>query len=460
MTLSPRILIAAIALGSLSCKADPDKTAGDSAAGSCTGPAITEFPEDQSLIFGEDDAVVEAKGTVCGQNSDNPPIYTWTVDNIPVDSAIDTGDLTYNDDHSQATFTPDAVGTYVLSIVISDVDGNLSEVDVVVITVSSGNAPPVAECGDNVRAEANQRVDFDGSASADPEGARLEYSWALSGVPTCSALVAGTEAMYNGGTANPSMVPDCVGVFVIALAVSDGETWSESDYCTVTVGSGNDVPIADAGVSSTLSACTTHNYELNGYGSYDPEGLELSYQWTLVSVPSGSNADADDFDDDTLPNPTFRWDVTGEYTFQLQVHDGTQFSPPDIVTKTFVDETENNAPTANAGADQTIDNEPDCTTASYVFTCDDCPADEADLDGSASDDPIDGDELDFVWTEPTGELILSSSYSPSTTVTTPSFPATYNTTTTRIWTLELSVSDCADTDTDSVTVTYTCTGAL
>jgi hypothetical protein len=80
------------------------------------------------------------------------------------------------------------------------------------------------------------------------------------------------------------------------------------------------------------------------------------------------------------------------------------------------------------------------------------------LDGSASIDSVDGDELDFFWIESTGEITIVAPTSPVTAVTTPGFPSTYNSVTTKSWTVGLTVSDCSESDTDWVTVTYNCTG--
>lgn len=447
-----RAPIALLLLGTLaSCQADPGDKTGDT-AGACTGPSLTTVSEDQSLTLGSM-ASVEAEGKVC----EGDVSYAWTVESVPVDSQIGTDDLNVSEPPT-ATFTPDVVGTYVVSVSAEDATGTRSAAEFVVVTVTSGNAAPVADCGANLTGEEDQRVDFDGTGSQDPEGASLTYQWTLSAVPDCSTLTPGGNDIFNGNSASPSLVPDCSGVFMVGLAVSDGEQWSEPDFCTVTVTSGNQAPIADAGDSTTLSACTEQNYELDGFGSYDPEGSALTYQWSLLSAPSGSAASDTSFNDATLANPTFRWDVAGAYTFGLQVSDGELSSSPDVVTYTFVEETENHAPVANAGDDVTIDATTECSTASYVFTCDDCEAEEIDLDGSASDDPRDGDDLGFLWSESTGDLTIASRYSAVTTATTPSFPSEYDVTTTRTWSVDLTVSDCADSDTDSLTVTYTCTG--
>lgn len=430
-----------------SCQVQPPADKGDT-ADACTGPSVVGSA-DLAITLGTT-AEVSATGDVC--IADEEAVLHWAMESAPVDSALSTGDLDLTDPNAP-TFLPDVVGTYVLSVMASDSAGEDSAAEYIVVTVASGNATPVADCGENVNASVDQRVELDGSASTDPEGAALDYRWTLSSVPTCSELTA--ASLFNATTVAPSVVPDCPGVFVVGLAVSDTSNWSPADFCSITVASRDQVPIADAGDSGVVSPCTERNYELNGYGSYDPEGATLTFAWSLLSAPTGSTGS---FDDATLPNPVFRWDTPGTYTFELRVYDGTTWSPPDIVSVTFTSEVENASPIANAGADQTITVAAACDTASYTWTCEDCPAETAVLDGSASDDPVDGDELSFLWTEATGELAISARYSPVTSVTTPSFPSEYGVATVREWELVMNVSDCADADSDSVKVTYTCTG--
>lgn len=50
-----------------------------------------------------------------------------------------------------------------------------------------------------------------------------------------------------------------------------------------------------------------------------------------------------------------------------------------------------------------------------------------------------------------------SPYSPVTEVVTPTMPATFGTTISKSWTMELTASDCGAEDADTMTITYTCT---
>lgn len=417
----------------------------------CTGPVAAV---DAASVTGTVGASVEVSGTgtVCSGDA----TLTWNVEQVPVGSAIDNSALDTSDPQ-KAKFTPDTVGGYVLSLTSTDAAGTASNPAYVVVTVSSGNSPPTAECGGSKTGKANERIDFDGSGSSDPEGAALTYDWSVASSPEGSGL--GPDDIFNGNTVTASVVPDVGGIYVIGLVVSDGENWSEPSYCTLNVDSGDDPPVADAGDSTTLSPCTDEKYQLDGYGSYDPEGNDLSYQWALISAPAGSSAGPDSFSDATIANPVFVWDKAGAYTIELRVYDGAQWSTPDIVTYTFQDQGENHAPVANAGEDQTISTTPECDTTSYTWSCDDCKSEDVELDGSGSDDPLDGDALSFYWSEvDTSDLTIQSPYSAVTKVYTPSFASEMNVAITKSWIVDLQVSDCVDGDHDEVTITYTCTG--
>lgn len=448
-------LLAALGLGTLaSCSQKDAGFAADDTAGSCDSPTLVAVSEDASVALG---ALVQlsAEAQVCADG--DSATFTWTVETAPVESGIDSGDLELTDP-AAPTFVPDVVGTYVVSVVATDSEGTRSPAEFIAVAVTSGNSAPVADCGPNLTADAGDRVVFDGSASRDPEGAPIDYAWALASGPDCTALSVGADNVFEHTTARASVVPDCAGVYVMGLAVSDGGTWSPVDYCSVTVGADNRPPVADAGQGGTLSPCTAQTYQLNAYGSYDPEGAELTYQWSLLSAPAGSAATDANFNDATLANPLFTWDVVGTYTFQLQVNDGEFASVPDVVLQTFQAPEDNYVPIANAGADVTVAATADCSTSSYTWTCEACPVEEIDLDASASIDPVDGDELTFMWSETSSSLSFDSRYSAITTAATPAYSVTYGSPVSRSWTVDLAVSDCADSDADSLVVTYTCTG--
>lgn len=437
-----------LALLALSCnKKDTGETASE-----CKGPSANAGP-DQNVLLGVT-VSLDGNGSETCEGQSN--IYTWSFNTLPVSSALTDGNLSPNSSEASVatSFKPDVTGTYVLSLVVSD-DSNTSSPDIVVIDVTTSNLPPIADCGGALNAVVNQRVVLDGTGSYDPESAELIYSWGLTSVPEGSSL--NPDDIYNPAGPTPTVIPDAPGVYVTSLVVSDGMQWSDPVFCTITVASDDQLPVADAGAGSTLPPCTANDLTLNGYGSYDPEGQTLSYFWSLVAAPVGSATTDASFVDRTVPNASFNWDVPGSYTFQLEVFDGTQWGVPDVVTYTVQPSTDGTEPIANAGSDQTISNSAACSGSSYVWTCEDCPAETLSLDGSASYD-VDGDSFSYFWSEATGSVDLLSPYSVFTDAVTPSVPATYRATTTTSWTVTLTVSDCGGSSDDSMLITYNCTG--
>ncbi len=427
----------------------------DSAAPCDTNLPAANAGEDGSLLLG---GPVQLDGTgslFCARYA-STAVYDWNFASVPPGSAIDATALTDNRtiDAVKPSFVPDVAGDYVVELRVSDESGE-SAPDYAVMSVTVGDAPPIADCGPDLTGEVGASLTFDGSASNDPEGAVLEYYWAMTGSPACSELT--TDNLYNSGGPSPTFVPDCDGIYTVSLVVSDGAFHSDPDICAVNVASENRFPVADAGDSEEFGVCADQPFELNGWGSYDLDGEDLSYLWTVVRVPGDSAATDANFDDPTSPEAKFTWDVGGTYLLQLQVSDGTNWSAPDLVQFTVDLDATNDAPVANAGEDVLIEKEVDCESSSYVWDCPDCQAIDIELDGSQSFDP-DGDALTYEWDEGTASVHFHNRYSAITDATLPAQPATYRTGNTTEYEISLSVADCAHSADDAIAVTYTCTG--
>lgn len=93
-------------------------------------------------------------------------------------------------------------------------------------------------------------------------------------------------------------------------------------------------PIANAGDNQYVN---TGSVSLDGSGSSGPYSLPLSYQWSLISGPSGSQAH---LSDSSAVNPTFTTDVSGEYGISLEVNNVLGTTDSDNVTITAVSPTE------------------------------------------------------------------------------------------------------------------------
>ena len=124
----------------------------------------------------------------------------------------------------------------------------------------------------------------------------------------------------------PSFSTDVPGMYVAELTVSDGE-FSDSDAVTITAidPTVNQPPVADAGPDQAVEVGAV--VTLDGTGSMDPDGDDLTYAW-LLEAPMGSSAA---LNDPSSATPEFTADVAGEYTAVLTVNDGELDSEPDRV---------------------------------------------------------------------------------------------------------------------------------
>ncbi|MEC8193497.1 MAG: REJ domain-containing protein [Myxococcota bacterium] len=446
----------ALAVGALALSTACGSDGGDTAPSSACDAPLAEAGASETLPLGSLITLNGSGSTACSDYAASDISYTWTFDRIPSDSSVDENVLSENGSSSAArpSFVPDAPGEYVISLRVSD-PTTASEPDYVVITIVSDDMPPLADCGADATATVGLAASLDGRASYDPEGARITYNWAISSTPECSSLA--SYSLFDQGTPVPSIVPDCQGLYVLSLVVSDGLNWSEPDYCMINAQSDNARPRANAGTGGTLPACTGSTFDLNGWESYDPDGDPITYAWSVVSAPPGADPEAYGFVDATVAAPTFTWDKSGEWTFQLQVSDPYQASVPDLVTYVMGPEGENNSPTANAGGDQTVTVVGGCSYEGYSLVCEPCAELLYAVDGSGSTDP-DGDTLQYEWTDLTGDLDLSGTTTSAINILFPERPATLYSTYTETHELELHVNDCSLSDHDRVTLTYTCRG--
>ena len=164
---------------------------------------------------------------------------------------------------------------------------------------------------------------LNGTGSADPDGDALTYAWVLAVPDGSMAELAAAD------TAEPSFNTDVVGMYTAELTVSDGEL-SDSDSVTITAVDPevNQPPVADAGPDQGVEVGAT--VVLDGSGSMDPDGDDLTYAWVLES-PMDSRAE---LNDPSSATPEFTADVAGEYTAVLVVNDGALDSEPDAVVIT------------------------------------------------------------------------------------------------------------------------------
>ncbi len=304
--------------------------------------------------------------------------YSWIQLSGPAASTLTGG--------SSASPTASALlaGQYVFQLTVTDNSGASSRATVKITVRGLSNIAPVANAGANqsITLPVNS-VTLDGSASADPDGTIVSYSWSKVSGPAQGTLVSPTAAT----TAANSLVQ---GTYVFALTVTDNSGAKGTDTVTVTVmAAANQPPVANAGNSITISL-PTNSATLNGSKSSDPDGTIASYSWIQLSGPSTATLTSGN-----TSAPVVSSLIAGQYVFQLKVTDNKGASSTASV-KVIVNAAAvaNLPPVANAGANQNIT----------------LPASSVVLDGSKSYDP-DGTITSYSWSKVSGNgaVVISNS---------------------------------------------------
>ncbi|MFT5584487.1 MAG: hypothetical protein ACI9VR_002072 [Cognaticolwellia sp.] len=304
-----------------------------------------------------------------------PLSVTWSFVSRPTGSALGTGDI-QNADTLNAAFTPDKAGDWLLQLTACD-EAPLCDTDSVQFSVTGGpgNNPPIADAGADLSRSVGASLSADASASTDPDGDSLSYTWALDSVPSDSART--TADLAGDDTPTPSLNLDVSGSYVLSVEVCDPSSACATDTMTMTAGSVSETaPVAEAGPDQTVALGAT--VLVDGSGCSDPNGDVLTYFWSFSSVPSGSAIAGTSYDDRRAISTSVVPDVTGTYTIKLRVDDASE-KAFDTFTLTVSPTSGNTDPIAEAGLDQDL-----------------CGSDAVSLDGTGSSDP-DGDALTYTW---------------------------------------------------------------
>ena len=182
---------------------------------------------------------------------------------------------------------------------------------------------PFAEAGMDQEVQIGSTVYLDGRKSSSDLGNDLTYQWSFGYKPTGS-----NTQLQNIRTATPTFVADVSGPYIVELVVNDGHSDSNKDTVSITAGStSNTPPVASAGTDQ--NAYTGASVVLDGSGSSDGDGDDLTFVWSFVSKPSGSQTRLSDI---SAVKPTFTADTVGNYVLSLIVYDGKVNSLQDTVT--------------------------------------------------------------------------------------------------------------------------------
>lgn len=323
---------------------------------------VITLPTSNTYLFGS--GSYDPDGIITG--------YAWSQVNGPAAATISPLGPTNVDVSSLVQ------GVYNFKLVVTDNQG-ATAADTVRVTVLGPNVPPVANAGadQSIQLPTNS-VTLNGSGSADPDGNITAYAWTKIAGPSQFNL-------SNANTVTATAANLVAGVYKFRLLVTDNRGASNDDTVVITVSlpppPPNVPPTANAGADQSIQL-PTNNVTLNGSGSTDPDGTISSYAWSKVAGPSQYNITNANTVSASITNL-----VAGTYSFRLVVTDNNGATDDDtvLIHVSPAPPPPNVAPTANAGADQSIQ----------------LPANSVTLDGSASSDP-DGTITGYAWTKISG----------------------------------------------------------
>jgi hypothetical protein len=292
--------------------------------------------------------------TLNGSNSYDPDLGDSIAYNWEQTGGSPTVTLT-GANTAQASFTAPNVGlvgaSLTFKLTVSD-SGGLKDTDTAIVNVSFVNSPPVAVANPPTQTvEEGILVILNGSNSYDPDaGDSISYQWEqTSGSPIVTLTGANTaQASFTA----PNVGSDGASL-TFKLTVSDSGGLKDTDDVIVNVTGKNEPPIADAGPDQTVGEESL--VTLDGSNSNDPEDPQarsLSYQWKQKAGMPSVTLSNPQFAQPTFTAPNVSVGGTS-LTFELTVTDSGDLQSSDT---TIVNVTgDNDPPTADAGANQTVD---------------------------------------------------------------------------------------------------------
>jgi hypothetical protein len=195
---------------------------------------------------------------------------------------------------------------------------------------SATNQVPTVSAGTEQSVVEETVVSLSGTAT-DSDGSIVSYQWLQT---SGTAVTLENATTVNASFTSPALDADETLIFSFTATDDDDDAATDTVNVVVSnVAEVNTAPIANAGTDQVVLVGNT--VSLTGLLSSDEEGETLSYQWSFVEIPSGSDAV---LSDGTVVSPSFLADKMGTYIAELVVDDGVDSSEVDSVEVTVTEE--------------------------------------------------------------------------------------------------------------------------
>jgi len=244
------------------------------------------------------------------------------------------------------------VGVFDVTLTVTDEDG-ASDSATTTATIAQGNQAPNADAGGPYEGMPGVEVAFDGSASNDPDGNIVSYSWDF-----------GDGNTGTGPTPVHTYLTE--GNFNVTLTVTDNNDATDSASTTATIASEpvNLPPVANANGPDTGTVGVVVSFD--GSASSDPDGSITAYNWDFGDGGTG-----------TGPTPGHTYASEGPFEVTLTVTDNNGETGTDTTSVTIGPADANLPPVADIGGpyngtmgvsvsfDGSASHDPDGTIAAY-----------------------------------------------------------------------------------------------
>ena len=224
-------------------------------------------------------------------------------------------------------FTFDLVGTYIITLTVTDLAGN-SDNDFLILSIVDTISPSV-DAGENIFAGAGEEFVLDASGSWDHVGI-INYTWTLD-PGGLNVTLQGISAKY---------IISLPGTYLVTLNVSDrAENWNTTTILVTVLD--NVAPIAQAGADLTVDQGSTVMFD--GGNSTDNVGI---IEWVWSFVYNGAPYSL------LGVETSFTFDIVGTYEVTLIVNDASDLRDSDTLLLVVRDI---QSPMAEAGGSITVD---------------------------------------------------------------------------------------------------------